>query len=347
MARPRRLRRTAADAPAGGAHSACIRPSWCSRCSSRRASASRSRSPRCPAWCSTPGTALRKAAADAARGRGRRADPVRHPGGQGRARVRRPTTRTASSSWRSADLAADLGGATRADGRPVPGRVHRPRALRHPHPGRRGGQRRDPRALRLDRASPRRAAGAQVVAPERHDGRPGRRDPRRAGRRGFRRTSRSAPTRRSTPRRSTGRSGRPPSARRSSATGPPTSRTRRAADEALREVLLDLDEGADIVMVKPALAYLDIISQVARLVRRAGGGLPGQRRVRDGRGGRGQRLDGPGPDHHGVADRHPAGRGRHHPHLLGHGSGHEDYPDGPFPGGQAAPRMAAIGHHRG
>ena len=34
--------------------------------------------------------------------------------------------------------------------------------------------------------------------------------------------------------------------------------------EALREVQLDVDEGADIVMVKPALAYLDIISQVAR-----------------------------------------------------------------------------------
>jgi len=37
-------------------------------------------------------------------------------------------------------------------------------------------------------------------------------------------------------------------------------------DEALREVQLDVDEGADIVMVKPALAYLDVISQVARAV---------------------------------------------------------------------------------
>jgi porphobilinogen synthase len=34
------------------------------------------------------------------------------------------------------------------------------------------------------------------------------------------------------------------------------------AREALREVRLDLDEGADIVMVKPALAYLDIIRAV-------------------------------------------------------------------------------------
>jgi porphobilinogen synthase len=34
------------------------------------------------------------------------------------------------------------------------------------------------------------------------------------------------------------------------------------SDEALREVALDLAEGADIVMVKPALAYLDIIQRV-------------------------------------------------------------------------------------
>lgn len=33
-------------------------------------------------------------------------------------------------------------------------------------------------------------------------------------------------------------------------------------DEALREVALDLDEGADIVMVKPGLPYLDIIHRV-------------------------------------------------------------------------------------
>jgi len=34
------------------------------------------------------------------------------------------------------------------------------------------------------------------------------------------------------------------------------------ADEALREVRLDIEEGADIVMVKPALPYLDIIYRV-------------------------------------------------------------------------------------
>ncbi|MDA8321477.1 MAG: porphobilinogen synthase [Actinomycetota bacterium] len=37
--------------------------------------------------------------------------------------------------------------------------------------------------------------------------------------------------------------------------------------EALREVQLDIDEGADIVMVKPALPYLDIIAEVAASVR--------------------------------------------------------------------------------
>jgi porphobilinogen synthase len=34
------------------------------------------------------------------------------------------------------------------------------------------------------------------------------------------------------------------------------------ADEALREVALDIDEGADMVMVKPGLPYLDIVARV-------------------------------------------------------------------------------------
>ena len=33
--------------------------------------------------------------------------------------------------------------------------------------------------------------------------------------------------------------------------------------EAIREAMLDIEEGADILMVKPALAYLDVIAQVA------------------------------------------------------------------------------------
>jgi porphobilinogen synthase len=39
-----------------------------------------------------------------------------------------------------------------------------------------------------------------------------------------------------------------------------------ATKDALREALLDVEEGADIVMVKPALAYLDVISQLAAAV---------------------------------------------------------------------------------
>ncbi|HQV16761.1 MAG TPA: porphobilinogen synthase, partial [Gordonia sp. (in: high G+C Gram-positive bacteria)] len=35
--------------------------------------------------------------------------------------------------------------------------------------------------------------------------------------------------------------------------------------EALREVRLDLDEGADIVMVKPAMSYLDLVRDVAEM----------------------------------------------------------------------------------
>jgi porphobilinogen synthase len=40
----------------------------------------------------------------------------------------------------------------------------------------------------------------------------------------------------------------------------------RNSREALAEVALDVAEGADIVMVKPALAYLDVISRVRSLV---------------------------------------------------------------------------------
>lgn len=39
------------------------------------------------------------------------------------------------------------------------------------------------------------------------------------------------------------------------------------SDEALREVALDIEEGADIIMVKPALPYLDIIYRVKKKFR--------------------------------------------------------------------------------
>ena len=40
--------------------------------------------------------------------------------------------------------------------------------------------------------------------------------------------------------------------------------------EAIREVALDLAEGADIVMVKPAMSYLDVVRAVADTARASG-----------------------------------------------------------------------------
>ena len=62
--------------------------------------------------------------------------------------------------------------------------------------------------------------------------------------------------------------------RRTAATARATSRTRRNAREALEEIRADVAEGADIVMVKPALAYLDIIAAAPAARRRAGRGVP-------------------------------------------------------------------------
>ena len=36
------------------------------------------------------------------------------------------------------------------------------------------------------------------------------------------------------------------------------------SDEAIREVAMDIEEGADMVMVKPALPYLDIIYRIKK-----------------------------------------------------------------------------------
>ena len=41
----------------------------------------------------------------------------------------------------------------------------------------------------------------------------------------------------------------------------------RGSDEAIREALLDIEQGADMVIVKPAGTYLDIIAAVSREVR--------------------------------------------------------------------------------
>ena len=107
--------------------------------------------------------------------------------------------------------------------------------------------------------------------PQRHDGRHGRRDPPAAGRGGLRPRADHELRGQVRQRAFTARSARRPRAPRSSATAAATRWTRPpAAGQALREVELDLAEGADMVMVKPALAYLDII----RLVRDRFPGVP-------------------------------------------------------------------------
>ena len=51
------------------------------------------------------------------------------------------------------------------------------------------------------------------------------------------------------------------------------------AREAMREISLDLEEGADMIMVKPAMAYLDIIQRSPATLRRSAGRVSGERRV--------------------------------------------------------------------
>ena len=152
--------------------------------------------------------------------------------------------------------------------------------------------------------------------PERDDGRPGRRDPRRARRRGLRRRGdprllgqvreravRPVPRRRRR--------------RRSSAAATARATSRTGATPARRcvEVEADIAQGADMVMVKPALAYLDVIAAVRDARRRAGRRVPRQRRVLDDQGGGGQRLDRPRRRRPRAPHGDQAGRRRHHPHL--------------------------------
>ena len=139
--------------------------------------------------------------------------------------------------------------------------------------------------LRDGRRRPGRRPGADVVAPSgMMDGQVGAiRDA--LDDDGLDRRRRSSPTRPSTRRRCTARS-----ATRSTCTIAGGGDRKgyqqdwRNAREALDEIALDVAEGADMVMVKPALAYLDVIAAVRGRGRRAGRGVPRVRRVRDGQG---------------------------------------------------------------
>ena len=89
--------------------------------------------------------------------------------------------------------------------------------------------------------------------------------------------------------------------------------------EALREIELDIEEGADMIMVKPALAYLDIIRMARDRfdVPMAAYQVSGEfsmimAAAR-------QRLDRPGTNHAGVSDLDPPRRGRLHLHVFREG----------------------------
>ncbi len=93
------------------------------------------------------------------------------------------------------------------------------------------------------------------------------------------------------------------------------------AAEAVREAQLDLEEGADMLMVKPATPYLDVVRRVKDGDRRTGRRLPRLRRVLDAEGGRGQRLDRRASRGAGDADLDPPCRRRRDRHLLREGGG--------------------------
>ena len=93
------------------------------------------------------------------------------------------------------------------------------------------------------------------------------------------------------------------------------------AREALREIEAEIAEGADIVMVKPALAYLDVLSQARQRfdLPLAAYNVSGEYAMIKAAAQNGW-LDGRAR-HAGAADRHQARRRRHHHHLPRQGSG--------------------------
>jgi porphobilinogen synthase len=93
------------------------------------------------------------------------------------------------------------------------------------------------------------------------------------------------------------------------------------AREALREVEQDIAEGADIVMVKPAVPYLDVITRVRDTFGYPTAAYHVSGEVRDAEGRGPQRLDRRAARDDGNADLDPPRRGRHHHHLLRAGSG--------------------------
>ncbi len=160
-------------------------------------------------------------------------------------------------------------------------------------------------------------AGSQLLGLSRHDGRPGRRGARCARRRRLRRTPPILAYAAKYASAFYGPFREAVRVARSRATAAPTSRTPRTAARALRELDLDLAEGADIVMVKPAMSYLDVLADAA-----ATSPVPvwayqvsGEYAMIEAAAA--QRLDRPAPRDRGVGHRHPPRRRRRRAHLLG------------------------------
>ena len=101
------------------------------------------------------------------------------------------------------------------------------------------------------------------------------------------------------------------------ATGGPTSRTRRTAARRCARCALDLAEGADMVMVKPALGYLDVLADVAAIsdVPVAAYNVSGEYAMVEAAAAAG--LSRPRARSARDPDLDPARRRRHRAHLLG------------------------------
>ena len=84
----------------------------------------------------------------------------------------------------------------------------------------------------------------------------------------------------------------------------------RGTDEAVLEARLDVEQGADMVMVKPAGPYLDVLVGRPAGGARAGRRLPGERRIRHARSRRAQRLARPRAGRRRIAPVRSSGRGR-------------------------------------
>ena len=256
-----------------------------------------------------------KAAADAAVGAGVGGLMVfgvparRDASGPGDGRARHPQRGTGRSGGRGRRR-------HRADGRPVPGRVHRPRALRGAGRGRHGGQRCHAACATRRWHWPRPTPGADLLGTSgMMDGQVG---AVRVGA-GLRRALidtgdvRVRSEVRVGVLRPVPRGGRLGAARRPAQLPAGPGQPARGA----REVALDVAEGADLVMVKPALGYLDMRRRHRCGVDGPGCGIPGLGRVLDGGGCRGPRLDRPGPGDPGDAHRHPPRRRADRTDLLG------------------------------